>query len=213
MGEIILVRHGQANSAATTEADYDRLSDLGRQQARWLGAWMQAHDWRFDHVLSGTLNRQRDTALEMDQTPDQDARLNELEYYNLTHAANDTLGIPLPEKEEFLDHMPRIIAAWEREEIAVTETYQAFVTRVAEMMSEASEPGRRVLCVTSGGVIAMILHQILEIDLKQFGNVTFPIFNTSVHRLSVLPDRTILAGFNAIPHLERPDRAEARTYF
>ena len=68
MGEIILVRHGQANSAADNEADYDRLSDLGRQQARWLGAWMAEHDWNFDHILSGTLNRQRDTSLEMGHT-------------------------------------------------------------------------------------------------------------------------------------------------
>jgi broad specificity phosphatase PhoE len=32
MGEIILVRHGQANSTATDEAGYDRLSDLGRRR-------------------------------------------------------------------------------------------------------------------------------------------------------------------------------------
>ena len=37
MGEIILVRHGQANSAANDEEGYDRLSDLGHQQAKWLG--------------------------------------------------------------------------------------------------------------------------------------------------------------------------------
>ena len=37
MGEVVLVRHGQANSGATDEESYDRLSDLGHQQARWLG--------------------------------------------------------------------------------------------------------------------------------------------------------------------------------
>ena len=37
MGELTLIRHGQANSGATTEEDYDRLSDLGHTQARLLG--------------------------------------------------------------------------------------------------------------------------------------------------------------------------------
>lgn len=213
MGEIILVRHGQANSAADNEADYDRLSDLGRQQARWLGAWMAEHDWRFDHVLSGTLNRQRDTATEMGKTPDQDARLNELDYYNLSAKAQEKLGLALPGPDEFVNHMPRVMEAWRQAEIQGTEPYQNFTTRIRELVVEAARPGRRVLCVTSGGVIAMILHQILELELKHFGNLTMPIFNTSVHRLNVLPDRTILAGFNATPHLETPDRAHARTYY
>ena len=213
MGEIVLVRHGQANSAATNEADYDRLSDLGRQQARWLGGWMESHGWGFDHVLSGTLNRQRDTAIEMGQVPDQDARLNELDYYNLSNAAQETLGLPFPGPEEFVNHMPRVMEAWRQAEIQGNEPYQGFTTRVSEMMTEAATPGRRVLCVTSGGVIAMILHQLLDLDLRHFGNLTMPIYNTSVHRLTVLEDRTILAGFNATPHLEMPDRAHARTYY
>jgi broad specificity phosphatase PhoE len=213
MGEIILVRHGQANSAADNEADYDRLSDLGRQQARWLGAWMAEHEWSFDHILSGTLNRQRDTAMEMGNTPDQDARLNELDYYNLSAAAEAKLGLSPPNPEEFADHMPRVMAAWQQAEIQGDEPFQNFTTRIREIVAEAATPGRRVLCVTSGGVIAMVLHQLLELELKHFGNLAMPIFNTSVHRLTVLKDRTILAGFNATPHLETPGRAHARTYY
>ena len=79
MGEIILVRHGQANSQATTEEDYDRLSDLGHVQAKWLGEWMRAHDQRFDHVVSGTMRRHRETVRGMGFEADEDARLNELE--------------------------------------------------------------------------------------------------------------------------------------
>jgi len=61
MGEIVLVRHGQANSAADNEADYDKLSDLGHQQAAWLGDWMRSHEAPFDTIMSGTLRRQRET--------------------------------------------------------------------------------------------------------------------------------------------------------
>ena len=42
MIEITLIRHGQANTGARSEADYDRLSDLGRQQALWLGEHLRA---------------------------------------------------------------------------------------------------------------------------------------------------------------------------
>ena len=109
--------------------------------------------------------------------------------------------------------MPRVMAAWQQAEIQGDEPFQSFTTRIREIVAEAATPGRRVLCVTSGGVIAMVLHQLLELELKHFGNLAMPIFNTSVHRLTVLKDRTILAGFNATPHLETPDRAHARTYY
>ena len=37
MPEITMVRHGQAKQNATSEEDYDRLSELGQTQARWVG--------------------------------------------------------------------------------------------------------------------------------------------------------------------------------
>ena len=65
MAELILVRHGQANSHATDEASYDKLSDLGHTQARWLGEHMRATNPHFDHVITGTLRRQKETAVGM----------------------------------------------------------------------------------------------------------------------------------------------------
>ena len=61
MAMVLLVRHGQA--AFGTE-HYDRLSDQGRQQARWLGEYLAARGLRFRTVVAGTLARQRDTAAE-----------------------------------------------------------------------------------------------------------------------------------------------------
>lgn len=77
MGTITLVRHGQANSAAKTEADYDRLSPLGHQQASWLGDWMTQRGEAFDLVLSGSLRRHIETAEGMGhKAPEVDTRLN-----------------------------------------------------------------------------------------------------------------------------------------
>jgi broad specificity phosphatase PhoE len=213
MGDIVLVRHGQANSTATTEEDYDRLSDLGHQQAAWVGAWMREHDHGFDHVLSGTLRRHRETAAGMQVEAEEDARLNEIEYYTLSHSLLAVKGEPLPSQDTFPDHVPKLFEAWAAAEIEGAETYRNFEERIQELLTEAAQPGRRVLCVTSGGVIGMVLRHVLDLDLRAMSDVMLPIWNTSIHRLHVRPDaRPILAGFNAIPHLEHPDRAHGRTF-
>lgn len=212
MGEIILVRHGQANSAATTEEDYDRLSSLGWDQARLLGDWLRAHDYAFDHILSGTLRRHRETAESMGIQAEEDARLNEIDYYRLSHSLKERHGEPLPTNDTYVDHMPKVLAAWEKAEIEGAEPYVAFEGRIAELLAEASVPGRRLLCVTSGGVIGMVLRQLLDLDLMKMSRVMLPIYNTSMHRLHVREGETMLAGYNSIPHLEGPVHAASRTH-
>ena len=212
MGEILLVRHGQANSHATTEEDYDRLSDLGHEQARLLGQWMRDHDYAFDHVLSGTLRRHRETVEGMGYAAEEDARLNEIDYYGLSASLQDRKGEPLPSHDTFSDHMPKVFAAWARAEIEGNETYEAFEARIETLLAEAAVPGRRLLCVTSGGVIGMVLRQLLDLDLMRLSRVILPIWNTSLHRLHVRGGETNLAGYNAIPHLEAPALAQSRTH-
>lgn len=212
MGDIILVRHGQANAEATTEEDYDRLSELGHTQAAWLGEWMRVHDYAFDHVLCGTLSRQIETVRGMGFEAEQDARLNEIDFFRLSQSMYEVTGEPLPDPDGFADHMPKVLTAWSEAEISGAETYLAFETRIDSLLAEAAIPGRRVLCVTSGGVIAMFIRQLLQLDLLRLSKVMLPIWNTSIHRFHVRKNETVLAGFNAIPHLDAPDRAYARAH-
>lgn len=77
MGEIILVRHGQANSAARDEESYGRLSELGHRQGALLGDWFRDQGLTFDQVLAGTHGRHRETAEAMGQgAAAPDVRLN-----------------------------------------------------------------------------------------------------------------------------------------
>lgn len=65
MSRLLLVRHGQATFDAHPERafeDYDRLSDLGRQQSSALGEELASGGVVFDRVYSGPLKRQRETA-------------------------------------------------------------------------------------------------------------------------------------------------------
>lgn len=58
MNLLYLIRHGQAGPRDR----YDCLSDLGRRQARLLGAWLAREGVHFDSVWTGALARQTETA-------------------------------------------------------------------------------------------------------------------------------------------------------
>ncbi|MEM9198273.1 MAG: histidine phosphatase family protein, partial [Pseudomonadota bacterium] len=62
MGELILVRHGQADFDGD---EYDRLTELGRQQAAWLGAHLAESSVVPAAIYAGQLRRQQDTAAEI----------------------------------------------------------------------------------------------------------------------------------------------------
>jgi len=214
MGEIILVRHGQANSAADNEADYDKLSDLGHQQARWLGDWMRTHEAPFDTVMSGTLRRQRETldGLGYPDAP-RDDRLNEITYYDLTAEMEAATGIKRTSPEDFVTHFPATLTAWKDGKINGTETYDAFTTRVSDVLAMAAQPEKRILCVTSGGIIARAVAQLLDLDIVHMAKIALPIYNTSVHRINVTPHGPMLSTFNAVPHLDHTDRTVSRTHY
>lgn len=215
MGEITLVRHGQANSAATDEAGYDKLSELGHQQAAWLGHWMRDHDGPFDAVFSGTLRRQRETVAGMGFVDAQiDPRLDEIAYYTLSaemealHPGSTPAG-----PDDFATHFPATLDAWQNGRIKGVESFDNYGARVAAVMAMAAQPGKRVLCVTSGGIIAKAVAQILGLDVPRMAQVALPILNTSVHRIHVTPHGPILATFNSAPHLDHSDRLKARTNY
>ncbi|MFN3210663.1 MAG: histidine phosphatase family protein [Roseovarius sp.] len=215
MAELILVRHGQANSHATDEDSYDRLSDLGADQARWLGEHIAATNPRFDRVLTGTLRRQVETAHHMGiAVTAQDPRLNELSYFALAQAALDAHAIPVPtDATGFATHLPQVIGLWTAGHLpGVPESFDAFAARITDVLTEQCADAGRTLLVTSGGVIGMALRHVLSLDDTAMARVMLQINNASMHRLSYVHDTLMVAGFNAIPHLDRPDRAHARTY-
>ena len=215
MTEIILVRHGQANSRATDEESYDRLSDLGHQQARWLGAHMRDTNPHFDRVFTGTLSRQADTARAMGfEVTDRDARLDELSYFAMADALQAQHGIPAPRSPtEFAAHLPQVIDHWTRGTIdGLPETYATFAARVTEFVDELCTGHGRVLVVTSNGVIAMVMRHALGLENGAMAKIMLQSMNSSFHRLSYVHNTLMVGAFNATPHLDLPDRAHARTY-
>ncbi len=215
MAEIILVRHGQANSHATDEASYDRLSDLGRQQARWLGQHLGTTNPHFDRVITGTLSRQADTAREMGyEITAQDARFDELSYFSIAEALEGQHAIPVPATPgDFATHLPQLLDHWERDVIdAAPERFDAFYMRVRTSIDElCAQPGR-VLVITSGGVIGMVMRHALGLQNGSTAKIMLQVMNSSLHRLEYVHGQLMVGAFNTTPHLDTPDRAHARTY-
>ncbi|RLJ99802.1 histidine phosphatase family protein [Ruegeria conchae] len=215
MSFITLVRHGQANTAARDENSYDRLSDLGHQQARWLGAHLKDTQAHHPRVYCGTLTRHVETAASMGLAePVHDARLNEIEYFTLAQLFHEQHGVAIPiDREEFVEHLPKTFTAWANGEIEnPPETFVEFETRVRDALRDIGTEGGPAIVVTSGGLISMVVRQAMMLDITSMARVALAIMNTSMHRLHPIGSQLSPVLFNAVPHLEAPDRHFAQTH-
>lgn len=218
MAHMTLVRHGQANTGAQDEASYDKLSDLGHQQARWLGDHLLKSEEHFTRVYTGTMRRHIETAASMNAARYgeivQDARLNEFPYFSLEHAMQEQHGEPVAQsREEFARHLPKTLDYWAQGRLeGVEESHEAFTGRVTEAIAEIAQGSGQALVVTSGGFISTVMQQTLTLGTDGWARMALAIYNSSTHKFQTLLDRPILTQFNGIPHLETRDRQYARTH-
>lgn len=162
MSELIIVRHGQASFLS---GDYDRLSDLGTEQARLLGEHWAAHGIRATRFVVGPRKRHRQTAEAIVAAMDaavmapaekvHDDRLDEFDWDGLFQHANGALSQQDPEiralKEAFegapditakrrtIQHyMEAVTARWASGAFheAGVETWAAFRSRVEAAMMD-----------------------------------------------------------------------------
>jgi broad specificity phosphatase PhoE len=211
MGVLLLVRHGQASLGT---ADYDKLSDLGRRQARLTGARLAGTDLVVDRVVSGALTRQRDTAqavlAALGRPGSQlllDDRLDEYDHVGVmarhtpeitfeTATASGQAGRALQSTLE------EAIARWISGEAGYAETHDAFIGRVmAAVRDLAAAPGVTV-AVTSGGVIAAYFVRTLGLPDERWPGLARLIVNASITKVITGHTGTSLVTFNDHAHLE-----------
>lgn len=216
MSHITLVRHGQANTEARDEASYDKLSPLGHQQSQWLGAHLRETQSFHTRVYSGTLTRHIETAAGAGYTADvnRDARLNEMLYFPMAEQMETQHGLPIPqEREGFVEHLPKVFAAWEADQIDnPPESWRDFESRVWSALTEIAAGEGPAIVFTSGGVIAMAMRKALALDTDHTARLTLAVMNSSVTRFFPIGGHLTPTLFNAIPHLETPDRNSAQTH-
>ncbi len=216
MSHITLIRHGQANSAAKDEASYDKLSDLGHEQAAWLGTYLRDSHTHHTRLYTGTLRRHIETADGMDTglEPIRDARLNELEYFTLATLLEQQHGVPFPtEQGAFTNHLPQVFDFWKAGKLEDTpESYGNFEDRIQSVLHEISQGHGPALVVTSGGLISMVMAQAMGLGIPAMSRIALAIMHTSVHRLFPIGGHWSPVLFNAVPHLDTPDRRAAQTH-
>jgi broad specificity phosphatase PhoE len=224
MSEIYFVRHGQASFGSS---NYDQLSDKGHQQARLLGEYFLRRAIGFDHVLMGDMVRHRETAQGIAQglglkesTFEVFKELNEFDFHAILAAY--TAQFPdqaLPEKPTVADFFKRLrqgITLWSRHELEgdLPESWADFEERVQRIKVDimARCAGKKVLAVSSGGAIAMLVSQLLRAPSETMIELNLQTRNTALIHCVFNQHNMRLSSFNSVPHLDDPAHKTLVTY-
>jgi broad specificity phosphatase PhoE len=224
VGTLYLIRHGQASYG---EADYDRLSPRGIEQALAVGRW--AAGAKLGALFAGPLRRQQQTAhyaregaggaLPAVQTL---AELAEYPAFEMLQhmvprlIAEDPKFAQLtsaPTPRLFDDAFQTILSKWSRDEWTAdgVERVAAFVERIRtglDRVLRAAGSGARLACVTSAGPIGVAVGLVFGIPAERMMRTGIVIRNASITELRFRsqgfdwqPDQLSLVTFNLTAHL------------
>ncbi|WP_226667656.1 histidine phosphatase family protein [Microbulbifer aggregans] len=222
MPEIHVVRHGQASFGSD---NYDQLSELGWQQARWLGEHWAADGQAFDRIVCGDLQRHRETARGICEGLEVGAerveifpQLNEFDFQRVMAAYAEKNPLASPgegaTRADYYRFLKQAMHAWSVGEIQPKESWQQFEQRIEEVLGviAAAASGSRTLVVSSGGAIAMMVRQILGAPASSVPQLNMQIKNTAISHFFAGSSGISLHSFNHVPHLEHHARRECITY-
>lgn len=215
MAELLVIRHGQASFG---QDDYDVLSDLGHRQSAAVGALLRETGWVPDRLVTGTLKRQKDTLSSMgfDAAPEEHPGFNEYDFHDLLHARFDG-KVPELVKGDRRTHFRALretIFEWQDAAFdGASESFADFEARVEAARAFACDTdAKRVLVVSSGGVIGQLTRQALGANPRHMMELNLQIKNTALTRFMFKGDRCSLHEFNATPHFMSPEGAALLSY-
>lgn len=226
MSELFLVRHAQASFGSD---NYDRLSELGHRQSRWLGEHFRDRSLHFDRIVCGGMVRHRETVSgilegmgEASLETECDINWDEFDFEAIVSA----FLAQHPERQPSEHDSPRSFSrllrdslqAWidDRLDAEVPEPWLAFDQRVQRGLAALSATGsdsQRVLVVSSGGAISAALGKVLQAPPSTMLHLNLQLRNSGINHLYFNDRAFHLAGFNHTPHLDRPDRVAAVSYY
>jgi broad specificity phosphatase PhoE len=224
MGNLYMIRHGQASFGS---ANYDRLSETGRRQARIVAEHLLEIGLAPDALYAGGMERQKDTAGALLQLGrERGALLPGLrvetafnEYSSrqiiLSYAeelageepsvAQDRNGdyVNVPALERLLE---KVLLRWVnggngKPGIPTWEEFRARVVSGLKQVVAENGRGRTILLFTSGGPISAVLQTALGLSNEETLRAAWRIANGSVTRFLYNSERFSLASFNETAHL------------
>lgn len=222
MGELYLVRHGQASFG---RANYDQLSELGYQQSRWLGEYFSQREIVFDRVLTGRMKRQHQTAESMLEAAGLQCAIelhpgfDEFDFKTLLNVfveqSSEHNAVQWGNVKSLSRQLRLAMRAWAREELnsqQLPESWAEFCRRVSDALSFATQGRGNVLVSSSGGAISTAICQVLKCECDAIADLNMQAKNTGVSHFFFNQERIYLNSLNNTPHLDQPDRLHAITY-
>ena len=198
--EIILIRHGETewNSQQRMQGHSNSdLSSVGQAQIQALGQWMK--NVPFDLIYSSDSLRAKQTAEAITQFSGHELKIDlRLREKNLGVFEGLT-------SEEARERHPEVFrlfkTAGSKYVIDEGESTQQLQDRALEIVEEIriKHPEERVLLVTHGGFIRVVMKHSLGLSLET--PTRFLIRNTGVFRL-VWEDKWIVSQMGGVSHLE-----------
>ncbi|MCC7157265.1 MAG: histidine phosphatase family protein [Bryobacterales bacterium] len=232
MSFVYLLRHGQAG----TREDYDRLSDLGREQATLLGRSLAEDGFRPAAVYSGELRRQRETALWVAQafgamSVQTVPEWNEFDLDAVYAGIAPQLARHDPEFRKHWDELQAAISGgegaihrrWTKADTTVVrawvqglydydgESWAQFCARVDRGFRnlQRQDENSTVIVSTSATPAAICIGRALELPPRQVMRLAGGTFNASYSVIRQRGDDLALVTFNSTAHLRE---ARLRTY-
>lgn len=229
MGRLYFIRHGQASMGTK---NYDALSELGMTQARLLGEYFKANEIRFDQIICGTQVRHKQSAqhfLSGYHTKNSNlpfTYMKEFNEYNFEAIIKAYLKCHPAEKQDsysnkaLIQLLKKSLTSWSQGQLShdkfneLDETWAQLQQRISKgllkLQSDFSQSD--TLIFTSGGPIAQIVSQVLDIPANKSIELNLTIQNTAITQCVCHQDNIRLDSFNSIPHLESPKRHALRSF-
>lgn len=218
MAMIYLIRHGQASFL---NEDYDKLSELGKEQSRILGEAMRQRKIEPDVVGGGTLVRHRESFNSWINSSGQAFEYTEAEAWN----EYDHMELLVKHNPRMVDHeaiekyvlsqkhpakalqqlLNASIMDWMQGKHTYTIGWEEFKGGVWNQLLDVAnqlEKGGRACIFTSGGPISVVMMHLLDLKEKQFIELQGRLVNSSVTKVLVGKNGLSLSTYNDYSHLE-----------
>jgi broad specificity phosphatase PhoE len=222
LATITLVRHGQASFGSE---NYDALSELGKKQAGWLGEHWCETGRDIDLLVIGSQNRHWQTANEfLDKAKTTTAVLKDpgLDEYNFSGLLDalkslhpDRWQISENPRRDYYYNIKLALSCWIEGSIMSDgrDSWKSFCDRVKSAFHNAVNDGsRNTVLVTSGGPIAVVLQELLNLDSKRCIDMMLQIKNSSASTVLYNRKDFTLDSFNDVSHLLLGNRLHAITF-
>lgn len=224
MASLYLIRHGQASFGAD---NYDNLSELGKSQSRHLGQVFRQQGILPTRILAGNLQRQQQTArgilegLQKDLTLTTNPAWNEFDHEDVLRvfekasgegSLREQLAIADDKEACFQRYFVAAIRRWVEgvHEAAYSESWNDFQQRVSETFAQLTEQASaddRIVVVTSGGPVSMVVQQLLKLDTETALRLNWRLVNAGITKVSLGKSGPQLVSLNEHMHFSGEQRS------